>query len=346
MKKIFIFLMLYSFIFGNKVKLLEKEGRYYKEGKLFTGVVVDEAREKKASSFTYSDTVYTYEDGVLVDRRRLSYEERMIGYTNEFLVDQISALYTWDYEKNQINFKRYMDSLLVEEGTYDFTYKKIGVWKEYLEGELLLSTFDYDLYNEYVNKKPDGDFTINQDEWDKFDKKYTYENINKFFDEYGKEFVLDEEFDFSTFNGSMKIYLNEKIINEYVYKDGFVVENKTFYLNGNIKNEIIVEESGIGPFKTWKGFQRDYFSDGKLKEEVSVTYKMTVKTPIDNFRGTFNPSNMNSSSVGLVESVSYAGPFKQFYSNGQLAVEGEDYRTSQDIKTLKVYDREGKRIFY
>lgn len=346
MKKILIFLMLYSLLLGNKVRLEEREGKFYKENKLFTGVVVDESRKKSASIFEYSDTVYTYEDGVLVNRKKIVYEERMIGYTNEFLVDQVSAIYNWDYENNLIYYKNYLDGLLIREGTYDFTYKKVGIWKEYIEGKLLHSTFDYDMYNEYVKNRPEGDFTIDKKEWDKFDKEFEYESYSRFFDENGEEFELEAEFDFGTFNGMMKIYLEDQIINEYKYQNGFVVENKSYYLNGNLKNEIILEEKGMGPFKKWKGYQRDYFADGKLKEEVSVTYKMVMRTPLDNLSDSFNPSNMKSGNIGIVESVSYSGPFRQFYSNGKLAVEGEDYQTSQDIKSLKVYDREGKRIFY
>ncbi len=346
MKKILLFLMLFNILLGNKVKLIEKEGKFYKEGKLFTGVKVDEERKKTASNFEYSDTIYTYEEGTLVKRKKVVYEERMMGLTNEFLVDQVTAIYNWDYKKKIIYYQKFLDGLLVNEGAYDFTYRKIGVWKEYIEGELLASTFDYDMYNIYIDSKEEGNYTINQKEWDKFDKNIKYKKFIKYFNENEEEFEPASDFDFITFNGKMRIFLGDNLINEYIYQNGFVIENRSFYLNGRIKTEIVVKKIGIGPFKKWKGFQREFFINGNIKEEVTVTYKTVFNTPLDKLSNSFNPSNMNSTSVGIVEGVSYSGPFRQYYSNGQLAVEGEDYRKSQDIRKLKVYNREGKRIFH
>ncbi len=321
--------------------LIEKNGKFYENKKLYTG----EIKKEKFFLNRFNEEITTYKNGDIIAKKRYVYEQNQVGYTNKYIKDLISSKYIWDFNKNRILYKGYYLGKLRDEGFFDFKFKKVGIWKSYSYGDLLTEEFNYELYNEYFSNK--DDFYVPKERWQEFEKKYEYKESSVYYDEKGNLFIPDKDFKYSTFNGTVKHLVNEKPILSYKYKDGFCYENIEYFYSGKKKSEMILEEKEFGFFKKkkWVGVLKNYYYNGNVKEEFTITIGKAYRSELDVLSSSFNPANTKSLSTGTYETFSTSGSFKQYYSNGQLMVEGENYNKSNDILQLKVYDKKGNRIF-
>ncbi len=339
-KVISLYLFMTAIIWGQNIELTMKNDRFYHKGELYTGIV----KEEKFFIRRFTDVITTYENGILTAKKKLIYEEKMIGYTGKYVKDNIAGEYTWDFDNKRIKYRGYVKGALITEGYYNYEFKKIGIWRKYLDGVLLLEEFNYDLLNENNRKSNEVLREISEKEMKKIKTIYPYKENIQWFNSEGKIFEIGDSFDLTNFTGTMKRKINGVLVDLFRYKKGVCYEIRTFFYNGGPKHEMALKKKkfGIG----CNGYQRDYYYNGNIEENITVSVGRGYTGPLAAFKSSFNPTGLGRRSVGFHESVSYSGPFRQYYSNGQLMVEGDDYNRSQNVENLTIYDISGNRIFF
>ncbi len=338
----FKFVYLYFFIvvtiFGQSIELLEKNGKFYYEGKLYTG----EVKKERFFIRRFTDEITKYEKGLPIGKKRLVYEEKMIGFTGKYVKDLVAGEYIWDFDREVIKYNGYVKGMLVTEGYYNYELKKIGIWKKYLGGTLLIEEFNHDLLNENNKKSNEVFRKISEEEMNKIKVIHPYKESFKVFNSQGEVIKLDENFDLNNFTGTMEKRINGNIMDISRYRDGVCYEITSYYYNGGLQFQMVLNKRSFG--RGYRGYQRDYYYNGNVKEEVTVTTGRSYTGPLAAFKSSFNPTGNGRRSVGMHDTISYSGPFKQYYSNGQLMVQGENYNRSQDMEKLIIYDVNGQRI--
>lgn len=275
-------------------------------------------------------------------RKRLVYEEKMIGLTGRYVKDLVASEYTWDFDKERINYKGYVKGMLVTEGYYSYEFKKIGIWKKYLGGTLLIEEFNHDLLNKNNRESKEVFRKISEEEMKEIKIIHPYNKCFQVFNSEGEVIELDERFDLNDFNGTMEKRINRALINISRYRDGVCYEITSYYYNGGLEFQMILNKRSFG--RGYRGYQRDYYYNGNVEEEVTVSVGRGYTGPLAAFKSSFNPTGNGRRSVGMHDTISYSGPFKQYYSNGQLMAQGDNYNKSQDIQELTIYDIGGHRI--
>lgn len=326
-------------VFSQDINLSMKNDKFYYKEEVYTGVV----KEEKSFARYFTDTITTYEKGVIIAKKRLIYEDKMIGYTGKRVKDTVSGVYTWDFDNKRIKYKGYVKGMLTTEGDYNYDFKKIGVWKKYLDEILLIEEFNHDLLNANNRKSKEVFRKISEEEMGKIKITYPYEKNTEWFNSKDERFEIDDSFDIDNFTGTMKIKINGALTELYKYNEGVCYETRTFYYNKGPRHEMVLEKNKFGSGYT--GYQRDYYYNGNIEEELTVTLGRGYTSPLEAFKTSFNPTGLGQRSVGFNETFSYSGPFKQYYSNGQLMVEGENYRDSQNVEDLIIYDIKGNRLY-
>ena len=339
LKFIYLYLFIAGTIFGQNIELAERNGRFYYKGELYTG----EVRRERYFIRRFTDEITLYERGLPTAKKRLVYEEKMMGLTGRYAKDLVAGEYTWDFDREVIKYKGYVKGMLVTEGYYSYELKKIGIWKKYLGGTLLIEEFNHDLLNENNSKSNEVFRKISEEEMKEIKLMHPYKESFQVFNSEGEIVKLDEDFDLNNFTGTMEKKINGNIIDISRYRDGFCYEITSYYYNGGLKFQMVLNKRSFG--RGYRGYQREYYYNGNIEEEVTVTAGRGYTGPLAAFKSSFNPTGNGRRSVGMHDTISYSGPFKQYYSNGQLMVQGENYNGSQDMEKLTIYDIDGQRIF-
>lgn len=334
---ILVYLFIFIHLFAEEIQLKEADGKYYYKNELYTG----EKSEQKENRETIYETVSIYSRGELVEETKLVYDKEYIGNTFKEVKGILLSIRKKDFQKKKIDTTNYyLDGSLKSEGAYDFKFDKIGIWNYYTKGDLLVKAVDYDLGRKNNEGKS---FTDKYDDSHIKEINYPDESIIKDIDgnalEIGKEFTLDN------FSGSFEIFTNGKLTFKLVYDQGMIMESYSYFYNGQISYEKKLELKKGFFGKKWVGVEKNYYYNGNIKMEQGLSQKWKNTSSLDLLKDSldFNPSKMKTLSSGRYVSYSYRYPFKQYYDNGQLMVEGDNY-TENKIEDLKVYDREGNLI--
>lgn len=111
--------------FSQDIDLSMKNDKFYYKEEVYTGVV----KEEKSFARYFTDTITTYEKGIVIAKKRLVYEDKMIGYTGIRVKDTVAGEYTWDFDNKRIKYRGYVKGMLTTEGDYNYDLKKLEFGK-------------------------------------------------------------------------------------------------------------------------------------------------------------------------------------------------------------------------